>query len=509
MPARKKRLVVLVHGWSVTSTETYGELPARLAGEAQAQAGLDLDIKNIWLGKYVSFRDEVRLEDISRGFQAAVNDQLGAEIDRGRRFVCITHSTGGPVVRDWWNRYYPPGGPHGKCPMSHLIMLAPANFGSALAQLGKGRLSNLKSWMKGVEPGQGVLDWLELGSPESWMLNREWFLYPENAVSRNGVYPFVLTGQSIDRKFYDHVNSYTGETGSDGVVRVAAANLNANYVRLEQAVPRQIDVEKDRQVRLQLKEALSGIRTAFAIIPGRSHSGDEMGILRSIGARGKHPTVDAVLECLLVQADPEYRSLCRKFEDQNRLVMRDEKVEVHGHGFFPDTYTIHDAHSMVVFRVQDDRGYALSDFDLKLTAGIDDAEPSADLLPKGFFADRQRNSRHRGTVTYFLNHDVVTGAGPLRRKIGKDRKPRLIRPAQKGVSKLGMEFIPRPRDGYAHYLKATLSATTRTLKQFLVPNQTTLVDIVLRRIVHEGVFQLTRDTDWESFEKQPEGQVIE
>ena len=48
--------------------------------------------------------------------------------------------------------------------MSHLIMLAPANYGSALAQLGKQRLSRIKSWFEGVEPGQGVLDWLELGS---------------------------------------------------------------------------------------------------------------------------------------------------------------------------------------------------------------------------------------------------------------------------------------------------------------------------------------------------------
>eukprot|EP01031_Cornospumella_fuschlensis_P043536 gene43536-53229_t len=43
-------------------------------------------------------------------------------------------------------------------------MLAPANFGSALAQLGKGRVGRLKAWFSGVEPGQGVLDWLELGS---------------------------------------------------------------------------------------------------------------------------------------------------------------------------------------------------------------------------------------------------------------------------------------------------------------------------------------------------------
>jgi len=37
-----------------------------------------------------------------------------------------------------------------------------------------------------------------------------------------------LIGQSIDRHFYDQLNPYTGEMGSDGVVRTAGANLNAS-----------------------------------------------------------------------------------------------------------------------------------------------------------------------------------------------------------------------------------------------------------------------------------------
>jgi len=51
-----------------------------------------------------------------------------------------------------------------KCPLGHLVMLAPANHGSALAQLGKGRLARMKFFADGVEPGTGVLDWLELAA---------------------------------------------------------------------------------------------------------------------------------------------------------------------------------------------------------------------------------------------------------------------------------------------------------------------------------------------------------
>ena len=153
-------LLAFVHGWSVTNTETYGGLPPRLRNEAKAQ-GINLRVRHVLLGRYISFHDEVRLPDLSRAFAQACRDEIEPRLADGQRFVCITHSTGGPVIRDWWQRYYrSQGGQRGnerrRCPMSHLIMLAPANYGSALAQLGKGRLGRLKAWLGGVEPGQGV-----------------------------------------------------------------------------------------------------------------------------------------------------------------------------------------------------------------------------------------------------------------------------------------------------------------------------------------------------------------
>ena len=121
-----KQIVVLVHGWSVSSTEAYGALADRLESESAAAADLDLDVRNIWLSKYVSFDDVVRMDDLSRAFEAAIRRELGTELSSGRRFVCITHSTGGPVIRDWWDRFYARTARSGPCPMSHLIMLAPS-----------------------------------------------------------------------------------------------------------------------------------------------------------------------------------------------------------------------------------------------------------------------------------------------------------------------------------------------------------------------------------------------
>ena len=42
-----KPLLVFVHGWSVTSTDTYGELPARLKSEAARAGGPGIDVAHI------------------------------------------------------------------------------------------------------------------------------------------------------------------------------------------------------------------------------------------------------------------------------------------------------------------------------------------------------------------------------------------------------------------------------------------------------------------------------
>jgi hypothetical protein len=272
MPGRERKVVVFVHGWSVSHTETYGGLPERLAAEAP-QAGFDVAVREIFLGKYVSFRDEVRVGDVARAFEGAMRRELSALLADGRRFACITHSTGGPVIREWWRRHYAEEGR--PCPMSHLVMLAPANFGSALAGLGQSTLSRVRTWFQGMEPGTGILDWLEPGSPESWELNLDWIRHGAERLGPRGVFPFVLAGQTIDRKMYDHLVPLTAELGSDGVVRVASANLNAGYVRLEQEAPREMSGRGDRCAapRLTLADSIDGPRVAFRIVAGSSHSG--------------------------------------------------------------------------------------------------------------------------------------------------------------------------------------------------------------------------------------------
>lgn len=494
--------VVFVHGWSVRNTATYGKLPERLVAEA-ARRGWTLDARHVFLGKYVSFRDEVTIDDIARGFENAVRTELADVLQRGERFACITHSTGGPVVRHWWHRYYIR--PEEPCPMSHVVMLAPANFGSALAQLGKSRLGRLDAWFHGVEPGQGVLDWLELGSPESWDLNRAWMRLKKDFAITNGVYPFVLTGQTIDRALYDHVNSYTGEPGSDGVVRAAAANLNATYMRIVQRVDENLGSE------FVVDDVTTSPDTAFKIVPGRAHSGEQIGIMRSVGDNSQeHPTVAATLRCLEVETPEAYTSLSDAFAAENDVTQAQERVDVVSQLGFEATYII-DRFSMAVFLVRDDLGNAIGDYDLKLTAvqagAREGALASADVLPKGFLQDRQRNRRRRGALTFYVNQDLMTGCEEVRHP----RTHAILRPAQPGIRALGVQLEPHLNKGFAHFVAGELDADKTTIKRVLQPNQTTLVEIVMKRVVHEGVMRLDRldrrkDT---SFANSPPGGPIQ
>ncbi len=489
---KNKIVVVFVHGWGVTNTATYGGLPVRLRDEATV-AGIDIQIKEIFLGRYISFHSEVRISDISRAFHMAVADELSCLLKDGTRFVCITHSTGGPVIRDWWHRYYETVSKSGTCPMSHLVMLAPANYGSALAQIGKGQLGRIKSWFGSVELGLGVLDWLELGSKAAWNLNREWIRSNGSQISLKSVFPFVLTGQYVDRALYDHLNAYTGEMGSDGVVRVAAANLCGRYIKLVQQASRKKPGKKGKFEAndLKVEEFTEAQNTAFRVISGKSHSGPRIGIMRSVKKtlrnQKSQETVEAILDCLKVQTRVQYQKLCRRFAAKTKDVQKQEIHEVETHFLKSDTHFFHDRFSMVIFRVHDDEGYPITDFDLILTSG---SKSNPNHLPQGFFADRQRNSINLETITYFINYDVMAGSEAV-----KDKHGNVVRKAMEGAGTLGFRIVPRPDSGFVHYLPCEIKASKNLLQQTLHPNSTTLVDIRLRRIVRKNLFRVDKMTD--------------
>jgi cell division protein ZapA (FtsZ GTPase activity inhibitor) len=473
-------IVIFVHGWNVTNTNTYGALPQWL--ESQSKDGvLDIQVGNIYLGRYISFDDTVTIDDIARAFDQAIRDEIADKLHDGERFACITHSTGGPIVRKWMDLYFKSN--LAKCPLSHLIMLAPANHGSALAQLGKSRLSRIKSFFEGIEPGKCVLDWLELGSDMSWQLNESWLDYDCPA---NGIYPFVLTGQKIDRQLYDALNSYTGEAGSDGVVRVAAANMNYSLLKLHQ--------EGTNGENLVVSKMTRSRPMALGVLPECSHSGKKMGIIRSITMdnAATHPTAIWVLRCLQVNNNSSYNTLANELDKLTEETQKNERTDVvktilHKREYITNRY------SMIIFRLIDDRGNHLDDYDLYLTAGPKYSEYA---LPTGFFVDRQQNQLEHGKLTYFLDYDIMaTGINT---------------PAMQG--NLGFRIKARPEEStqaLAYYRVLDFHSSLSDINQIIHPNETVMVEIMLQRRVDKTVFRISNNLNPAKISAKPTGKKVD
>ena len=218
------RPIVILHGWSDISA-SFEPLAKLLQAKMNGR-----DISIIHLADYISMEDEVRFDDIVSAMEVAWrrNDlpTVAGSVD------AIVHSTGGLVIRDWLQRNYAPN----EAPIKHLLMLAPANFGSPLAH--KGRSLAGRIWKGFVvkrpkgsafETGTHILKSLELASPYTWDLAEcDRFGDRGEMYSPGNVLCTVLVGQNAGGA----ANAIANEDGWDGTVRVATASMDCARMRV-------------------------------------------------------------------------------------------------------------------------------------------------------------------------------------------------------------------------------------------------------------------------------------
>ena len=214
------RQVAILHGWSDNS-ESFEPLAAFLKRNGYRTVP-------VFLGDYISLRDDVMIGDVAKCMEEVVRRKMARKRLAGP-FDLIVHSTGGLVARKWISDHY--AADPAACPVRNLVMLAPANFGSKLAHKGRSMLGRIvKGWRTGFETGDEMLYALELSSSFQWDLAQsDLFVSPGSAGGRpfygpDSVRPFVIVGT---HPYTSAVAKITNEDGSDGTVRVAAANLNA------------------------------------------------------------------------------------------------------------------------------------------------------------------------------------------------------------------------------------------------------------------------------------------
>lgn len=475
--------VVILHGWSDTS-RSFRPLANFLEGHGYRTVPL-------WLGDYISLDDDVRVEDVAKRMEDVVQEHL-----QGRRlrapFDLIVHSTGGLVARRWLANSYPAGR---GCPVKRLIMLAPANFGSRLASLGRSMLGRIvKGWNNWFQTGDEMLRGLELASPLQWDLALADLFVPEGldaAPSPYGpgrVWPFVITGT---HPYPGGARQIINEDGSDGTVRVVAANLNAQGVTIDFAH----DPDNPRIERWQHRHGET-FSFPFAVLPNRTHSSivtpDDTDI--DTEPRPEFDLARLLLAALRCETPGEYRALGEAWhavseataalaedEEARRALFqvsprRDPPSENYFHQYF-----------QIVARVLDDHGAPVPDFFLEFFGGAAVRERHAVFFHKAVLEHVHPNSQGAATRALYIDRtDLLRRFYPL-----------IDDPAQRELS---ATITAAPPGGNVRYFGGRTRRAggrvrvhaEREARRWLTRNSTHLVKIVIPRDPEERIFRLTR-----------------
>ncbi len=248
-----KNTVVILHGYS-DSYSSFKPLAKFLKNQG-------FNVVDIWLANYLSMYDEITIWDLGIAMRRALEEN---NIPQTRHsFDLIAHSTGGLVIREYLYQvcYENPK----NSPVKHLVFLAPAHFGSPLAAKGQsivGRFFKGWKWDGMFQTGTRILDALKLASPISWqMAKRDLFNSSNRLFSPNNIFATILIGTDKSKKAH---RAIIHENGSDGVVRVSTANLNARYLKLkfidENEFPEVQEVSPEYD------------KIAFGVLPDHDHS---------------------------------------------------------------------------------------------------------------------------------------------------------------------------------------------------------------------------------------------
>jgi hypothetical protein len=324
--------VFLVHGWSVTETTTYQALHLKLAENG-------FELKNIYLGRYVSLEDKVEIADLARALHNALIDEMGK--DWSDDFHFITHSTGALVVKQWIVQHYKEKFVNKK-PLKNVVFLAGPHFGSRLAHHGKSMLAQIKYL---GDTGKQILTALELGSTHSWQIN-EAFLDRSNWKVK-GIRPYCIIGDRVKKEFFvSKIFPGAFEEGSDMVVRVPAGNLNFKRFLFSKS---------------NLAKAVGEISDVpFAALKDYTHSGPDYGIMNSI-RRGSSPqnhlALKLIIDCLNVKNESGYSVVRESF---NKITKETRKVR--------------QGYAQLDFRFRDEDGNPINDFVFRLGAIVDGKE---------------------------------------------------------------------------------------------------------------------------------------
>ncbi len=490
--------IVLIHGYSAESPtpeptsigNIYGDLPRRLRES--------YDVVEVDLSRYISLNDSVSIADIARAFNRALVEQHPGLLESG--FHVVIHSTGALVIRTWIRLFSSKPSPVG-----NLVYLAGANLGSGWASIGQGQVARWGRFVfeRGAQRGVKVLQALELGSSPTIDLHL-FFTQPGSRMLEDyKVQEFIVIGTQADPGWFTFPVRFAHEDGSDGVVRVPAANLNFNHIVItpnESAASLSWEKIKaavqSAAVQGQFPEYYAVTAQSYAGkdrplvpcgIPYRcAHSGDKMGIIA-----GSIPREQVERMLKLALETPEhtpaaYQRAATSFDRETALTYESAKtMQKPGlFNFLDDPRNQYDPHAQVIFRLRDQDG-------LPIPIG------SSDI----FFVSEQGE---KGTIPIqsIIQHTSVSGVAPnvivfYLRTQKFDRRAKGWVDQLANVSDFELEITAiepaaPTQNPLVSYLPLRIPLSGRQVKNLIHAHRTTIIDVTLLRLPSPDLYQLIK-----------------
>lgn len=481
--------ILLIHGYgsedgTATSrrgaAQIYKGLATWLSREYPSNEVFELD-----LTRWISLEDGIAIDDVSRAMDRALRGEFSHLMER--TFHVIIHSTGALVVRNWVQRFAPQ-----QQPIRNLIYLAGANFGSGWAHVGGNRLARWgRELFAGSEAGKRILDALELGASETIDLHLA-LLDGGGSMTDRGIREFVIIGSQPNARWFERPIRFAKEDGSDGVVRVAGANLDFLHakfaVNAEGLKVTTSDVvrlrERERLPRdavyySRVSESLPGDdgrdRVPLAIPYNTAHSGGDYSVV--YGSANREFVQPLIKRALETRNVAQWRSQVDYFAD-----VTSESREMSKRRPFtgrpaergwerPQQY---DGHSQVIVRLFDEDENTIDDYDIFF--GSEPAE--------GFTTDvsdliehTHRNNKTPNVLVFFLRTERWDGAKWVNRL--------------DELQSLTLEIESNePQTDNIQYVPFVLPLDRGGVKKWIVPHATTILDIEMRRVPADNVFRI-------------------
>lgn len=430
--------IVVFHGWS-DKADSFEPLAQFL------QEQLQRPVEVINLADWVSMDDQVSYRDLNVALHA---EWKRRRLPRTPRSVdVVTHSTGALVIRHWLTQRFRPK----TAPIDHLLMLAPANFGSPLAHKGRalyGRI--IKGWRTGFQTGTKILKGLELASPFTWDLAQKDIFTKQAWFGQEGVLATVLVGNTG----YAGVRAAANEDGCDGTVRVSTANINATQIS--------IDFSRNPSVpSFTFKPLGEGHAAAFAILDKDTHGSITMKHKKSPHDKNARDLFVRALTVPRIQWD----QWCQELNAMTKNVSQ-KGVKRKGAVY-------HNYHNLVV-RVTDDLKQPVKDYFIEFYEQDSDSSQLATFFHKNVIKTVHAYAEDTSYRSFLIDTTL------LDKRIDKENESLdislvAIPEYEEGRTVVGYKTFDKGND------LGAIRLTPAQVKQIFQPHQTSLIDIRIRR----------------------------